>query len=68
MGTIRAVTRQLDLVAIMPLAVAAVVLVAALAGLGLGPLAFVAVVAGLIVTEATVEIAMDPPRQAENGA
>lgn len=40
MGTIRAVTRTLDLVAVMRLGVAGLVLIAAIAGLGLGPLAF----------------------------
>lgn len=68
MGTIRAVTRQLDRAAIMRLALAVVVLVVALAGLGWGPLAFVAVVTGLIVAEAAVEFTLDPPRRTAAGA
>jgi low temperature requirement protein LtrA len=61
MGTIRTVTRHLDGVAIMRLTVAGMVLAAALAGLGLGPLAFVALVTVLLIAEATIEMTRAPP-------
>lgn len=62
MGTIRAVTRRLDRVAILRLVVAVAVLVAALAGFGLSPLPFVAIVALLLVAEAGIELRLDPVR------
>jgi len=68
MGTIRAVTRRLDWVAIMRVAVAGAILAVALTGLDLGPLPFVVVVALLIVAEAATEMTRAVPAQEQDGA
>jgi len=61
MGSIRAVTRQLDWVALMRIGLAGTMLAFALIGLGLAPLAFVAVIAALLVAEATIELTRAAP-------
>jgi len=68
MGTIRAVTRRLDGVAVLRLAVAGVALVLSLAGFGLGPLPFVALTAALVIAEASIEMTRAGPVRATHVA
>lgn len=60
MATIRGFTRHADWIVSMRLTVAAAVLAVALVGLGLAPLGFVAIVAALLVGEATIELTRAP--------
>ncbi|PZS32934.1 MAG: hypothetical protein DLM58_08965 [Pseudonocardiales bacterium] len=68
MGTIRALTRRLDQVAVVRLVSAGAVLLIALAGFGLVPLAFVAVIAGLLLVEALIELTRAPAHPGEASA
>ncbi|MGH3614559.1 MAG: low temperature requirement protein A [Pseudonocardia sp.] len=56
MAAIRAANRSVDRIVMMRLTTAGIVLALGLAGLGLGPLAFVAIVAALLVGEAVIEL------------
>ena len=66
MGSIRAVTRQLDWVALMRIGLAGTMLAFALTGLGLAPLAFVAVIAALLVAEAAIELTHAAPDHSQD--
>jgi len=62
LAAIRRANRGADWVVSMRLGIAGAVLALAIAGLGLGPLSFVALVAVLLVGKAAVELTRAPPR------
>jgi len=66
LAAIRAANHRADWVVSMRLAVAGALLALAIAGLGLGPLTFVAIVTALLAGEAAIELARIPLRLARS--
>jgi low temperature requirement protein LtrA len=64
MAAIRGATRRLDWVVMLRAANGALILIVALLGLGLGPLALVALTCALMALEATAEMTLSPPPRA----